>query len=324
MSISHNIKWLVSSDALPLLDKIDAGLRISLDNGYPENLATFNDYYVPSKVEELTNYRYYPRDLRNQVMKLLQDLSSGNFFWADVACEVIKRGESWHAQHILQELLKYRKSSVSKVGPYSLMMDNINRLPFGDNDHCLKFFGAMAEIYQPVKLTELRALVNLPPEVDIEILIKKRCFAFLELCCGSICFIHRSAREFFIDYMEESSIQRHQWIVQNCLLFLSKLFRSPTSDDSYEQQSRNLTKPIYYPAVYWIRHLCHVVDRETRDLVVDFMTDNLLKWSDLLVSLGGLPRACYFMIDLETRLKVCCFHHLPTLIANLSIERIRG
>ncbi|KAL6894693.1 WD40-repeat-containing domain protein [Trichoderma evansii] len=53
-------------------------------------------------------------------------------------------------------------------------MDNIKKLPFGDDHHCLKIFGAMAKIYQPIKLTELRALVNLPPEIDIERLIKKQ------------------------------------------------------------------------------------------------------------------------------------------------------
>lgn len=272
MSISHNIKWVVSADTLPKSDAIDVGLRISLDNGYPGSLAVFNDYYIPSKVEELTQYGNYHKDLRHQITKLLQDSSSGNFFWADVTCEVIKRAEPWHARHILEELLNYRNSSISKASPYSFMMDKISKLPFGDNDHCLDFFRAMAEIDQPIKLTELRALVNLPSEVDIERLINKQCFAFLEVCSGSVCFTHRSARDYYIGYVKEKSIQRHQWIVQNCLLFLSNLFRPPTSDDSYEEQTRDLTKSIYYPTVYWIRHLRHVADRKTRDCVVDFMT----------------------------------------------------
>lgn len=197
MGISHNIKWIVSADALPRSDAAEVGLQISLDNGYPGSLAVFNDHYIPSKVEELTHYGNYHKDLRCERMKLLQDSSSGKFFWADLACEIIKRADPWHARHILEELLNYRKSSLSDASPYSFVMDNICRLPFRDNDHCLKIFGVMAEIYQPIKLTELRALVNLPPEIDIERLIKKQCFAFLELCCGSVCFTHRSARDYY-------------------------------------------------------------------------------------------------------------------------------
>lgn len=172
-SISHNIKWVVSADALSQSDAIEGGVQISLDNGYPRSVAACNDYYIPSKVEEFTHFGNYHKDLRSEIMKILQDSSFGNFFWADLACKIIKRVDPWHSQHILEELLNYRKSSTSAASPYSFMMDNISKLPFGDSYHCLKILGVMAEVYQPTKLTELRALVNLPPEIDIERLIEK-------------------------------------------------------------------------------------------------------------------------------------------------------
>ncbi|KAK6448837.1 hypothetical protein FP744_10005087 [Trichoderma asperellum] len=76
------------------------------------------------------------------------------------------------------------------------------------------------------------------------------------------------------------------------------------SNDSDEERSRHLTMPTYYPTVYWIRHLCHIIDdEEATAQAVDFMTKDLVKWSDLLASLGGLSQACCMMLDLETRLK---------------------
>lgn len=189
------------------------------------------------------------------------------------------------------------------------MMDNINQLPFGDNDYCLKILGAIAEAYQPINLAELRVLVNLSPVVDIETLIIKHCFTFLDLCCDSVCFTHHSAREFYIDHMTELSTQRHRWIAQNCLTFLTKFFNPPADNCSNEERGRHLTTSTYYPTVYWIQHLYHVIDdKEVTGQAVDFMTKYLLKWSDLLVSLGGLSQACYLMLDLETLLKVCFSH----------------
>ncbi|UKZ64233.1 uncharacterized protein TrAtP1_005453 [Trichoderma atroviride] len=304
MSLSSKIKWLLSADNLPLSDEASMGLDISLDQNYSGNLTIFNAYYIPFKVGELAQYGSYGEQLRLQLTELLRNLSLGNFFWADVVCEFVIQTDSWHARHILQELLDYQKSLNSKVCPYSFMIDNINRLPFGDNNYCLKILGAMAETYYPIKLAELKVLVNLPPEVNIERLITTRCFSFLEVCCGSVCFTHRSARDFYIGYVNESSAQRHRWIVKNCLLFLSQWLNLPAGDDLHEQRATYLTIPTYYPTVCWIQHLVHVIDdEEIRDQAIDMMTANLLKWADVLASLDWLSRACCLILDLEADLK---------------------
>ncbi|KAK1254176.1 hypothetical protein MKX08_008171 [Trichoderma sp. CBMAI-0020] len=304
MSISSKIKWLLSADTLPLSDKSSMGRYISLDQNYFRNMAIFNAYYIPFKVGEVALYGNYDEQLRLQLTESLRSLSLGNFFWADVVCEFIIQTDSWHARHILQELLDYRKSVNPNVCPYSFMIDNINKLPFGDNNYCLKILGAMAETYYPIKLAELRVLVNLPPEVNIERLITTRCFSFLELCCGSVCFTHRSARDFYVGHVNESSAQRHRWIVKNCLLFLSGLLNLPSGDYLHQQRATNSTIPPYYPTVCWIQHLVHVIDdKEIRDQAIDVMTEKFFKWTDILVSLGGLSRACCLMLDLEAHLK---------------------
>jgi hypothetical protein len=310
MSISSNIKWLLSADALPASEELSTERYISLDGNYFRNMEIFNAYYIPFKVGELAQYGSYDEPLRLQLTELLRSLSLGNFFWADVVCEYIIQTDSWHAQHILQELLAYRKSLNSKFSPYSFMIGNISKLPFGDNVHCLKILGAMAEAYCSIKVSELKVLVNLPPEVYIERLVTNRCFSFLELCCGSVCFTHRSARDFYVGHVNESSAQRHQWIVKNCLFFLSGLFNSPAGDGLHERRAANLAIPTYYPIVYWIQHLSHVIDdEEIIDQAIDVMTKYLLKWTDMLVSLGGLSRTCSLMLDLEAHLKVRFSRH---------------
>lgn len=323
MSISSNVKWLISADTLPLSDELSMGLCIHLDQNHFGNVAIFNAYYIPFKVGELAQYGSYNEHLQLQLTELLRRLSLGNFFWADVVCQFIIQTESWHAQQILQGLLDYRKSLNSKVSPYSFMMDNINQLPFGDNNYCLRILGAMAEAYYPINVAELRVLVNLPPEVNIQRLITNRCFSFLELCCGSVCFTHRSARDFYVNHVNESSAQRHRWIVKNCLLFLSELLNLPAGDELHEQRATNLTTTTYYPIVCWIQHLVHVIsDKEIMGQAMDVMTAKLLKWTDMLVSLGGLSRAFCLLLDLEAHLKVRFSHHVLTLVANLLAERI--
>lgn len=154
-------------------------------------------------------------------------------------------------------------------------------------------------------------------------LITKYCFAFLDLCRGSVCFTHHSAREFYIGHVIELSTQRHGWIVQNCLTFPTNFFNSSVGNDSDEERSRHLTMPTYYPTVYWIRHLCHIIDdEEATAQAVDFMTKDLVKWSDLLASLGGLSQACCMMLDLETRLKACSSQQFPAFIAKFSHREI--
>ncbi|KAH8129110.1 WD40-repeat-containing domain protein [Trichoderma asperelloides] len=218
--LSSKVKWLVSADALPLSNEIDARLEINLDKEYPDDSAIVNDYHIH-------------RELQCQIAELLQS-------------------------YILKQLLDCRNSYEPKSSPYSFVMDSINQLPFGDEDYCLNILGAIAE-----RLTSKK-------------LITKYCFAFLDLCRSSVCFTHHSAREFYIGHVIELSTQRHGWIVQNCLTFPTNFFNSSVGNDSDEERSRHLTMPTYYPTVYWIRHLCHIIDdEEATAQAVDFMTKDL-------------------------------------------------
>lgn len=314
MSASSKIKWLVSSDALPPADAMDIGPSIGLDKDYPKGLEIFNNYYIPSKIEELTSHGSYDEASRQEIIELLQKSSSGNFFRADVACEVIKRADPWHAPEILKEL---QTALASNADLFSHMLDKISKLRLGDSNYCFKILGTLAETYRPLKLAELNVLMSLPPQVDISILIRKHCFAFLDHG-ESICFTHHSARDFYRQNSKEESVIYHQRIVKNCLYSLTKLFE--VSPD--EQRSRNMVTPTNYATLYWIRHLYHVIDdKETRNKAIEFLTKELLKWSEVLVSLGWLSQACFLMLELETRLRVCVFtpHQFVETFADLLI-----
>ncbi|KAM0464224.1 hypothetical protein ACHAPV_002776 [Trichoderma viride] len=181
-NISPNVKWLVSADTLPSSDEIDIRLQISLDKGCSKKLDIINNFYIPYKVKELNFHLSHDGTFTDRVTELLQNISSGDFFWADTAFEIARREDPQSVLDVLQRMLDFLNSSEFMVSPYLVMMDKIARLPIEECSRCLIILGAMAEVYQPISLAELSALANLPPNADVKGLITKHCFAFLEIC----------------------------------------------------------------------------------------------------------------------------------------------
>lgn len=287
-NISPNVKWLVSADTLPSSDEIDIRLQISLDKGCSKKLDIINNFYIPYKVKELNFHLSHDGTFTDRVTELLQNISSGDFFWADTAFEIARREDPQSVLDVLQRMLDFLNSSEFMVSPYLVMMDKIARLPIEECSRCLIILGAMAEVYQPISLAELSALANLPPNADVKGLITKHCFAFLEICDDLVGFSHRSARDFCIVHMAETLVPIRRRIAERCLHILSNWFDLPAD----KGQKEDLIMPSYYPTVYWIRHLYHVINVGSIPVeAVNLVTENLLKWSDLLVSLGGLPQA---------------------------------
>ncbi|KAM0518155.1 hypothetical protein ACHAPE_004562 [Trichoderma viride] len=300
MSISSDIKWLVSADTLPSSHEINISLHISLDKDHPKKLEIFNNFYIPYKAKKLNYHPSHDETFNDQVIESLQKISSGDFLWADTAFEIARREDPQSVLDALQRLLDFLNSSKLKVSPYSFMMGKIFMLQPRECSRCLIILGTVAEVYQPIKLVELGALLNVSPNVDTRELITKHCFAFLEICGDLVSFKHRSARDFCIGHMAETLAPIRRRIAERCLHLSSAWFNFPEDN----KQRQDPMTPTYYPAVYWIRHLCHVIDdRSIQVEALDLMTEHLLKWSDLLVLLGALPQACCLMLDLEADLK---------------------
>jgi len=71
----------------------------------------------------------------------------------------------------------------------------------------------MGIAFRPLDITELEAVVDLPPEVDLIMLVQKRCFAFVELCDKKVYFSHQSARDFIRQDMKSYISHAHSRVV---------------------------------------------------------------------------------------------------------------
>ncbi|UKZ56995.1 hypothetical protein TrVGV298_010845 [Trichoderma virens] len=173
------------------------------------------DCYIPFKVEKLAQYnRLYQGKFRQDVTDLLCKLCPGNSLWVDIACEAIRQEDAWNALDILQRISQNKSENKNPFDPiceqmrinypwpaskplnqlsqnllkhngtihklYSNMLADIAELPFQDSKLCLRILFAMAVVYRPLDLLELEAALDLEPQIDLELLVKK-CSAFLEM-----------------------------------------------------------------------------------------------------------------------------------------------
>ncbi|KAK1252939.1 hypothetical protein MKX08_004126 [Trichoderma sp. CBMAI-0020] len=86
MKLSQNIKWLISSSTESFGRFSNFGnLRIAeedcidIDAAYEEMQTTLRDYYIPSKADQIANNWVIKEEFRNEITRLLEKASSGNF-----------------------------------------------------------------------------------------------------------------------------------------------------------------------------------------------------------------------------------------------------
>ena len=299
--LSSRVRWLASicstkSDIVSTSLGMVIQSHLNLDSEYVKVREIFEKYYIPSKVDELSQHGHYEGEFRADVTAKLLRSSFWNFLWADIACDAIIKDDSWHALDNLdipvyiEPLYLHMKRKIAGLGQQ-------------DREYCFRVLLTMAIAFRPLNITELEAVVDLPPKIDLRILVQKRCFAFLELCDGTVYFTHHSARDFVRQDMRSSISHAHSGVVQRCLLSLSKSW-GKSATDSHSKKGGDLMTSTDYAAVYWIRHLYDAEGIEEDD-VIQFLTGHPLEWLDLLASKGQLSQACELMRELETVLKVC-------------------
>ncbi|KAL6817439.1 hypothetical protein V8C40DRAFT_281654 [Trichoderma camerunense] len=300
LNLSSKVKWLLSSDALDeypkVLERLNHKHYPSLNLEEASIAPIFEQLYTASKIDELAHA--YSEDFRSQITSKLRTISAGNVFQVDITCEALKRVEPWHANDMLHQL------SSHKSPLYTLMKRFIEGYVKKDRDYCYKVLGVMAGVYRPLHITELRAIVDFPPEVDIKLLIEKKCFAFLQLCGDTVCFTERTARNFIQEDLDTANVEPQRSILQKCLYLIST-FLSRNAHDAED------TKSIEYPILFWMKHLSSMEypEQVVVDMWHDFLTKHHLQWQSCLASFGWLPQASSMLRELESHfIKVYASH----------------
>lgn len=286
---SNKVKWLIASDSLQKHPKIQKRLsdnhHLNLERANMEHI--FHKFYTPSKVSELGLYGY-AEDFRAKVTSKLMGISYGNVSQVDITCEALKRVEPWHAMDLLDRFS--RLTFVYKNPLYTLMKESIEKYVEVDKNYCLKVLQIMAAVYRPLHITELQAIVDFPPEVDLKILIQKKCFAFLHLCGDTVCFINNSARDFFV---EGIGFAEHSSVLRRCLILISNFL----SNDTHNAET---VRSLKYALVFWVRHLSYLANSE--DMIksgLDFLAKYHSQWRSCLASFDLLPQASALLQELE-------------------------
>jgi hypothetical protein len=308
---SYKIKWLVSLDygkIDPKRTQRDAETHLQLElNSQLHGLREVTNQYVASKVDEISRQGHYRGRLQSEITQRLQEMSSGNFLWVGMSCEVIKSSNTpWNAIHALEGSNKDINSL------YRLMKDRISKFERNDPVHCNDILSAAAIAFRPLRVDELVGIVDLPPEVSPEVIITKMCAPFLEISSGTVYFRHHTARDFLTMDMKQN--RQVSWenasMIKRCLKNVLKV--SVCNDEPISAS---------YATTFWLEHLSDWewgdsgLDKEAklqeaeivRDAIASvsaFLSDHssLVHWFDILTEQGLLPQALAKMRILEVSL----------------------
>ncbi|KAK1243139.1 hypothetical protein MKX07_003767 [Trichoderma sp. CBMAI-0711] len=295
--ISTRIKWLVSavqhhrSVALTEMDvATQETLRIDdhLDSHVRQNIITKE--YVPLRVAEIAKRTGFREPFQSQVNARLSNLVPSNFLWVDMACHHIKvHGLPWNATAVLDKLPR------DLTGLYGETFQNIPSLGFKqDRDMCYDILFTTAITFRTLHKTEVESLLELPPSVDLDILVKRMCSFFLEFYADNLCYVHSSAREFVREHLAG-----HHDLSSKQLEMTTRCLRQAVA--------KNKPRSDTYAITNWVQHLMRVSREEHLSQAIEqvnvFFDDHFLEWAEVLTKRSLLLEAAVRLQRLSKFLK---------------------
>ncbi|KAJ0119895.1 NACHT and WD domain protein [Diaporthe amygdali] len=317
------VRWLVSADSngaikrdAPRTDGAYRKLELSLDGDLESPSTESNETmesvllsaaaeYVRIRVAELMSGMREAKDVEDKMLKQ----SKGNFLWIDIACkQILSHGLPWNAIRFVDSETFPNEALPSGVEPlYAYMEAALEKLPWDSPDHCREIINTLAVAYKPLRLCELDEFVLRSKRfsnVDLPTIIKKQCFAFLEIRGDRVFFVHKSAKDFFRRKMTDKA-QRHSSMTLYCLGVLSNQL-----EKSAGIRDRKIEEFHHYATWYWLKHLSKLNDdgalekeHKTTDKVTEFFQKHFLEWLETLTPSPGLAQALTQMVELESMLR---------------------
>ncbi|KAI1420955.1 WD40-repeat-containing domain protein [Xylaria sp. FL1777] len=195
-------------------------IHIKVSIGTHNSVRQAVNHYTHFKVRKMASRAKYSENLQSQVKQKLRDCSKGSLLWIDLACDIIEsKGVPWNAPHILEDL----SSDVTDL--YSQMQKELQSLTAQDSEFCQDILSTASIAFRPLSSLELANLVDLPAEVDLEVIIKRMCFAFLEIVDGKDHpKLANYATIYWIRHLSETEVSQASDVIESVNMFLKEHF----------------------------------------------------------------------------------------------------
>jgi hypothetical protein len=228
-SISHRIKWIVSSRNWPNieehLDGAENKARLCLELN-ADFISAAVRAYINQKVQTLAERKKYDNRTRDAVLNYLSSNANDTFLWVALVCQNLDKIPRWS---VLAKLNSY-PSSLDSI--YERMMQQIRCSD--DADLCKQILATTAIVYRPITIEELATLTEGLEDMvnDHESLeeIIALCGSFLTISKGVVFFVHQSAKDFlfakvFNDIFPSGKEEVHDMIFSKSLHSMSNTLR---------------------------------------------------------------------------------------------------
>jgi hypothetical protein len=266
-SISHHIKWIVSSRNWPNIEKaLDTAtqkLRLCLELN-EKSISAAVATFIQLKVNWLATRNKYSNDTREAIQQHLTLNANGTFLWVALICQELSNIPRWEA---LQQLTEFPPGLDAL---YQRMLNQIIDSKYAEL--CKSILAVVSTVYRPVTLDELVALVDMPDEVagDYEALseIIGLCGSFLTLRGRTTSFVHQSAKDFLhgqaLGKVFPSGKEKVNYtIFSRSLEVMSRTLRRDVynlrapgiSMDQVKQPDPDPLAAARYSCFYWVDHL---------------------------------------------------------------------
>ncbi|GAP90248.1 putative WD-40 repeat protein [Rosellinia necatrix] len=310
--VSDKIRWLVSFNDSRIGKMLEAaGLDTFTVDPMEASFQTAIREYVKLRISEFTDDTRHRRKFLDDFIERTQNAST-DLMWLDLTLDTVQRSTSlWNAPNIVNKLLR---EAPSIKALYEKTFEDINRLEEDDVRYCHHILAAVAMAYRPLTDDELVALVDLPPEVDVSVLIKEALRAYLVLDKDEnptgcqVRFIHCLAKEFVISKSQVNAANfesTHSQMARWCLELLLNVFDCKIHAKERMHSFNMSSTSISYAIISWIKHYFVSVspDPETIAMATHILTDHLPQWVGILNSRNLMSEAMLEMMELDNQLQ---------------------
>ncbi|CAH0024478.1 unnamed protein product [Clonostachys rhizophaga] len=205
IKLSDRIKWLVSSEPRYCNTALNLGSglandgleqRLSLSVGMSELVQRNATQRITSLIDEPD----VNGPITSRASQLLEDVPT-NFLWINLALDMLRTCSTpWSLPDVLHDFVE-QFGTVDKL--YQRNFGLVSLQHPTDQSYCEKLLYTAAAAYRPLLISELVAIIKLPEEVQISILISKLLPAFLEISEDRVYFKHLSSRIFVQNEMKK-------------------------------------------------------------------------------------------------------------------------
>ncbi|OJZ90793.1 hypothetical protein ASPFODRAFT_706175 [Aspergillus luchuensis CBS 106.47] len=294
-----NIKWLVSSRPLP---EIPASVQdptlpthslLKLDG---HDMSHSIDRYIDIKMVQL---RHKARK-KNRVEELAAKLkaeASNTYIWVSLVCRELINSHEFMWAEIVDKIPKYLEDL------YGYLLDRLANLNSGIMSSCCRnvLMAAMVAT-DPLALSEIEILAELPEGEDTAEAVVQECRSFLTIRNNTVYLVHQSAQDYLQKHYRRlynvSSATLHHQLYKRALHGLRKNLKQNIYGVSHYGiaiQDVQIPNPdplncIRYACRYWVYHLvqsgCTSTDMED---ILSFFNTHFLHWLEAMGLLGLFP-----------------------------------